>query len=564
MIIKLESSDIKKATSIIVDHFKSNETKINNLNVFPVPDGDTGTNMLLTLKSIKKELAKLKNNDMQTIGEAVSFGGLMGARGNSGVILSQILKGFFDELKKNNSFNLDILENALDSARDLAYSSVQNPTEGTMLTIIKDLYNYIKIYNENNNDNVFLSELIDSIISETEKSLIRTTFLLPVLKEANVVDAGAQGILEILVGLKKALLDLGKIDSSLKGSTGEKTNLKNEDEKKQATAKDLQQSVYADRELKDLNVSSDIKNIYCTEFIITGKRVNLARLREDVESFGDSAMVVGNENLVKIHVHTNHPHRVLGRALREGVIHEVQINNMVDQHMEKMKTVHVTEKPIVSYGLIAVSNGEGLEEIFKSLGVDIVIKGGQTMNPSTYEIVKAIKKLENEKIIIFPNNKNIILTANQAAKIARRDVVVVPTKTVPQGINAVLNFNRDLMMDDNLKNMEEAYKRIKSGEVTVAVRDANLLVGEIKKGHFIGLFDGKIKVISDNLVGATMELIKDMVDENDSIISFYAGKESSEPENEEIKNEIKKHYPDLEIEFYKGDQPFYNYIFSVE
>ena len=566
MIIKLESSDIKKASSIIIDHFKSNETKINNLNVFPVPDGDTGTNMLLTLKSIKKELAKLKDNDIQTIGEAVSFGGLMGARGNSGVILSQILKGFFDELKKNDSFSLDILENALNSARDLAYSSVQNPTEGTMLTIIKDLYNYIKTYNENNNNNnnVFLSELIDAIISETEKSLARTTFLLPVLKEANVVDAGAQGILEILIGFKKALLDMGKIDSSLKGSTGEKTNLKTEDGKEQKITKDAQQPAYADRELKDLNVSSDIKNIYCTEFIITGQRINLQRLREDIESFGDSAMVVGNENLIKIHVHTNHPHRVLGRALREGVIHEIQINNMVDQHLEKMKTIPSAEKTIASYGLIAVSNGEGLEEIFKSLGVDIVIKGGQTMNPSTYEIVKAIKKLESEKIIILPNNKNIILTANQAAKISRRDVNVIPTKTIPQGINAVLNFNRDLSLDDNLKNMEEAYKRIKSGEITVAVRDANLLVGEIKKGNFIGLFDGKIKVISDNLVGATLELLKDMVDENDSIISFYAGKDSSEPENEEIRNEIKKHYPDIEIEFYRGDQPFYNYIFSVE
>lgn len=564
MIIKLESSDIKKATSIIVDHFKSNEARINDLNVFPVPDGDTGTNMLLTLKSIKKELAKLKNNDLQAMVEAVSFGGLMGARGNSGVILAQILKGFFDELKKSDSFNLDILENALNSARVLAYGSVQNPTEGTMLTIIKDLYNFIKTYNESNNENVFLSEFIDNIISETEKSLVRTTFLLPVLKEANVVDAGAQGILEILVGLKKALMDLGKIDSSLKRSTGEK-NLSNTDkEKEQTVSPEIQQHAYDDRELKDLNVSSDIKNIYCTEFIITGQRINLLRLREDIETFGDSAMVVGNESLVKVHVHTNHPHRVLGRALREGVMHEIQINNMVDQHMEKMKSVPVAEKQAATYGLISVSNGEGLEEIFKSLGVDIVIKGGQTMNPSTYEIVKAIKKLETEKIIIFPNNKNIVLTANQAAKIARKDVTVIPTKTIPQGINAVLNFNRDLVMDDNLKNMEQAYKRIKSGEVTVAVRDANLLVGEIKKGQFIGLFDGKIKVISDNLIGATIELIKDMVKEDDSIISFYAGKDSSEAENEDIKNEIKKYYPDIEIEFYKGDQPFYNYIFSVE
>ncbi len=565
MLIKLEGLDIKKATSIIIEHFKSNETKINNLNVFPVPDGDTGTNMLLTLKSINKELASLKNKDMQEISEAISFGGLMGARGNSGVILSQILKGFFDVLKQNDSFNLDILENALDSARALAYGSVQNPTEGTMLTIIKDLHGYIKTYNENNNDNILLSKLIDNIITETEKSLVRTTFLLPVLKEANVVDAGAQGILEILIGFKKALAELGKIDTSLNGSTGNSGNAsKAKNDKEKPVEKIILQPQSTTAELGNIKAFSDIKNVYCTEFIITGKKINLIRLREDIESFGDSAMVVGNDSLVKVHVHTNHPHRVLGRALREGIIHEIQINNMVDQYKEKIKLVPPAEKPIVSYSLIAVSNGEGMEEIFKSLGVDIVIKGGQTMNPSTYEIVKAIKKLESEKIIIFPNNKNIILTANQAAKIARKDVLVVPTKTIPQGINAVLNFNRDLDIDENLKNMEEAYKKIKSGEITVAVRDANLFVGEIKKGNFIGLFDGNIKVVSDNLVNATLELVKDIVDEKDSIISFYTGKDTAESDNEIIKNEIKRNFPDLEIEFYKGGQPFYNYIFSVE
>jgi len=565
MIIKLESSDIKKATSIIIEHFKENESKINNLNVFPVPDGDTGTNMLLTLKSIKKELVKIKNNDIQNLVEAISFGGLMGARGNSGVILSQIMKGFFDELKKSNSFDLDVLESALNSAKELAYSSVQNPTEGTMLTIIKDLHNYIKSYNEVNNDNVHLSELIENIISETEKSLLRTTFLLPVLKEANVVDAGAQGILEILIGLKKAMVELGKIDTSLKARASVKEITGQGEQEQDIYAKQIQELTFTDRELKDLNVSMEIKNIYCTEFIITGKRINLPRLREDIESFGDSAMVVGNENLVKIHVHTNYPNKVIRRALKEGVLHEIQINNMVDQHKEKMKTQALPKEKIMeSYGLIAVSNGEGLEKIFNSLGVDIVIKGGQTMNPSTYEIVKAIKKLENHKIIIFPNNKNIILTASQAAKIARKDVIVIPTKTIPQGINSVLNFNRDMSIEENLKNMEDAYKRIKSGEVTVAVRDANLLVGEIKKGDFIGLYDGNVKVISDNVINATVELVKDMADEKDSIITFYSGKDTEEKEIEELKGEIKRNYPKMEMEFYYGGQPFYNYIFSIE
>jgi len=395
---------------------------------------------------------------------------------------------------------------------------------------------------------------------------LRTTYLLSVLKEANVVDAGAQGILEILIGLRKALVELGKINTSLKtGAPMKEVTMQAEKQKEDIYLKQIQETTFIDRELKDLNVSLDIKNIYCTEFIITGERINIVRLREDIESYGDSAMVVGNENLIKIHVHTNYPHEVIRRALKEGVLHEIQINNMVDQYKEKMKPQTLPkEKILESYGLIAVSNGEGLEQIFKSIGVDVVIKGGQTMNPSTYEIVKAIKKLESNKIIIFPNNKNIILTANQAAKIARKDVTVVPTKTIPQGINSVLNFNRDMSIEENLKNMENAYKRIKSGEVTVAIRDANLLVGEIKKGNFIGLYNGNVKVISDNVINATFELVKDMVNENDSIISFYTGKDTNENEIEELKNEIKKHYPKLEMEFYYGGQPFYNYIFSIE
>lgn len=562
--MEFEGLDVKKALQIIVDHFKSNETKINNLNVFPVPDGDTGTNMLLTLKSIKKELSKLKQYDIKEIGEAISFGGLMGARGNSGVILSQVLKGFFDILKKDDILNLAVLENALLSSKNLAYSSVQNPTEGTMLTIVKDLYLYMKNFNETSNDEISLSKLIDNLISETEKSLIRTTYLLPVLKEANVVDAGAQGVLEILKGLKLALIDMGRIDGNLKG--GEIVEIKyNESEiKKEIEVEKVTDRPAVSKEIRDWNVNSDIRYIYCTEFVLTGQKINIARLRDDIESLGDSAMVVGNENMVKIHVHSNNLHRVLARALREGILHEIQINNMVDQNKDKINAQPAFKAVPPTIGLISISNGEGIEEIFKSVGVDIVIKGGQTMNPSTYELVKAIKKLDNEKIIIFPNNKNIILTATQAAKISKRDVIVMPTKTIPQGINAVINFNKDLTLEENLKNMEEACSKIKSGEITVAVRDANLLVGEIKKGDFIGLFDGKIKVVSDNVISATIELIKDMIGGNDSIITFYLGRDSKDEDREKIMLEVSRNYPDLDIEFHNGGQLFYSYIFSIE
>jgi len=576
MYMEFNEQEIKLILKKILEHFKNNEAKINNLNVFPVPDGDTGTNMFLTLKSIEQEIFKLKQFNIIEISEAISFGGLMGARGNSGVILSQILKGFFDIIKKNNEFNIAILEKALESAKNLAYSSVQNPTEGTMLTTIKDIYLYIKNLNEENNgnNNISFGQLLDNIISETEKSVIRTTFLLPVLKEANVVDAGAQGILEILKGLKAAITEIGKFEGNLElvGSgalnyfepeVSEFNDMKEVDIKME----NLNEKVgdgSVDNEVKDWNINADIKYIYCTEFVLTGEKINITRLREDIENLGDSAMVVGNENLVKIHVHSNHPHKVLARALKEGTLHEIQINNMVDQNKDKLKTQAVIKPEAASIGLISVSNGDGIEEVFKSLGVDIVLKGGQTMNPSTYEIVKAIKKLDHDKIIIFPNNKNIILTANQAAKISKRNVIVIPTKTIPQGINAVLNFNKDLTIEENIKNMEEAIKKVKSGEVTKAVRDANLLIGEIKKGDFIGLYDGNIKVVSDNAVNATIELINDMISENDTIITFYTGQDSNEEDNEKIKEKLSNLYPNIDIEFHFGGQPFYNYIFSIE
>jgi len=364
--------------------------------------------------------------------------------------------------------------------------------------------------------------------------------------------------------LRLAIIDINKISGIFK--IGEKKDKKSIPDKNQ---KDLeiernQAEKATAKEIRDWSVNSDIKFIYCTEFVLTGQRINIARLREDIESMGDSAMVVGNENLVKIHVHSNNPQKVIGRALKEGILHEIDVNNMVDQNKDKMKTKPTLKPAAKSVGLISVSSGEGIEEIFKSVGVDIVIKGGQTMNPSTYELVKAIKKLKNEKIIIFPNNKNIILTANQAAKISKKDVIVMPTKTIPQGIVAVLNFNKDLTVDENFRNMEESYGKIKSGEITVAVRDAKFLVGEIKKGDFIGLFDGKIKVISDNVISATLDLIKDMIDEKDTIITFYLGKDSNNEDKENIRLALSKNYPGIDIEFHNGGQLFYSYIFSIE
>lgn len=556
MVIKLNDKEVKKVLDIIILNFKENEGKINNLNVFPVPDGDTGTNMLLTLKSIQQEINNMDDFTMKNLAEKISFSSLMGARGNSGVILSQILKGFLDKIKDTERLDFQELRNALKSSMELAYSSVQNPTEGTMLTTIKDIY---QVVDNLNIDSVQYMELLDLMINETEKSVSRTTFLLPVLKQAGVVDAGAQGILEILIGLRKALMYL------------KNNNTNNKKTKKDADSDEIKETrniveVEEQKGLRQINLKSDIKFIYCTELIIKGKNINLIRLREDIESLGDSALVVGNDRLIKIHIHTNYPQKVLRRTLREGTLHEIQINNMVDQSKQAMvpEEAQIIGAPVKDVGLIAISNGDGFDEIFKSVGVDIVITGGQSMNPSTYEIVKAINKLESEKIILFPNNKNIILTANQAKKIVKKNVTVIPTISIPQGISAVLVYNSDLTLEENVNNMEKTINNIKTGEITNAVRDANLFVGEIKKGAFIGLSNGKVKVVSDTLIDAVIELAREMVDGSEEILTFYYGEGISADENKELESLLKNYFPKIEIEFHKGGQPLYPYIFSIE
>lgn len=560
MFYKLNEKDVKRIVDIIIDNFKKNEAKINNLNVFPVPDGDTGTNMLLTLKSIREEVFKLKTYTLKGLAEKVSFGALMGARGNSGVILSQILKGFFDVVLSKEELNMEVIEEALRSSKDLSYSSVQNPTEGTMLTIIKDIHQVVENLKINEGD-IDYEELLDNIIKEAEKSVIRTTYLLPVLKEADVVDAGAQGILDILIGFKKALIELGKINGKLK------RKIKKESERVFAGSTTESDYVRVNSSTQYSNTNSDngsdLKYTYCTEMIVKGKRIDVERFREDIESLGDSAMVVGDEKLVKIHVHTNKPHRVLKRALREGTLHDIQINNMVDQ-TKQAKILEREKKIERKIGLAAVANGSGFEKIFKSIGIDVVIKGGQSMNPSTYDLVKAIEKISAEKVIIFPNNKNVIPTAKQAKRIVKKDIIIIPTKTLPQGIAAVLNYNADLGLEENIYNMEKATQCVKSGEVTVAVRDANLLVGEIKKGAYIGLCDGNIRVISDNVVDAVIDLVRDMVTGKEEIITIYTGKDVKTENDNKIKSELEKYFPNLEIEFHKGDQPLYPYIFSIE
>ncbi len=560
MFKKLEKNAVHKTLDTILDTFKQSEEDINNLNVFPVPDGDTGTNMLLTLKSIHEEVHNLNDFNVKNISETISFGALMGARGNSGVILSQIFKGFFDRIMEREDLDLNALNEALALATEMAYSSVQNPTEGTMLTTIKDISQLVEEMVNGHSQQVELAALMDRIIEETEKSVTRTTYLLPVLKQADVVDAGSKGLLVILQGLKIAFQELGFMQETL--AVGEKKEkVPNRGEKKH----DSRTIESSRRNTDNQNVSSDIKYTYCTELIVKGEDINVDRLKDTMEGYGDSAMVVGSPKLVKIHVHTNHPHKVLQRSLREGTLHDIQINNMVEQSQQaKIGEKPVEEKKPEKPCIVAVANGDGLTQIFKSIGVDHVIKGGQTMNPSTYDMVKTMNEIQADHIIILPNNKNIIPTAKQAKRIVKKNLSVVPTQTIVQGIAALLNYNPDSALDENLHNMDEAIHSIKSGEVTAAVRDANLVVGEIKKGQYIGLYDGKVKVISDNVIDATLDLVRDMVEGDEEVVTFYAGKDSKKEEKEQIKERIEKYFPDLDIEFQNGGQPLYPYIFSIE
>jgi DAK2 domain fusion protein YloV len=577
MVNEIDDRDLKKVIDIIIENFKKNEAKINDMNVFPVPDGDTGTNMLLTLNSIREELSRLNDYSLKNVLEKASFGALMGARGNSGVILSQILKGFFDIIIKYDSISIEVIREALKSSRNVAYDSVQDPTEGTMLTTIKDICEFV--YNSTNGtDKIELAELLDKIIFETEKSVERTTFLLPVLKKAGVVDAGAQGILDILIGARKALTEIGSINKKLErtlvkvgsassGSGSSDNNSSNKSKSdNQGGGQGANRSDAGKDSLNEVKRNYEIKYTYCTEFLLKGSRIDIERLRERIETFGDSALVVGNEDIVKIHVHTNQPHRVLRTAFREGTLHEIQINNMEDQRTEAAGKEETTgEKAEERRALIAVVNGKGLEGVFKSIGVDIIVSGGQSMNPSTYDIVKAINSTEASEVIIFPNNKNIILTANQAKKIVRKKTIfIIPTRSIPAGISAILRYNPDAGMEENISSMEEASKRTKDGEVTQAVRDANLTVGEIKKGAYIGLSNGKVRIICDNVVDATVDLIRDISDSTEEVITFYTGKDYKPEDIENIKKKIKEYFPNLDIEVHKGEQPLYPYIFSIE
>jgi DAK2 domain fusion protein YloV len=520
---------------------EKNASHINALNVFPVPDGDTGTNMLLTLRSTMAEAAQPSDNMASEIAQAMAKGALMGARGNSGVILSQIMKGMAEGLEGHKFFGPMEMAMALEQASIAAYKSLSKPREGTMLTVIKDVATKAKSSTASEVQD--LVAMMEVLVEEARQSVERTPELLDVLREAGVVDAGGQGIYVILQGILHYL----------QGEAGDieliETDLPAAKQPAFIAAKSMvrEEEVYG----------------YCTEFMIKGQNLDQASIREWVENKGQSVIVVGDANTAKIHVHTLHPGELIEFAISQGSVHDLKIENMDDQHQEFVQ-MRRAPMPEADIAVIAVAAGDGLGDVFHSLGTTAIIPGGQTMNPSCADILQAVDLIPSDKVIVLPNNKNVILAAKQATGVSKKKVVVLPTRSIPQGMSAMLAFNSNAELEHNLDEMAKASEKVKSIEVTRAVRDTKLGQLKIKEGDFIGLIDGRIRVSSDKLPQTAADVLKAAGIADADIVSIYYGGDTKEAEAKDLAQELKGNYPGLEVEVIAGGQPHYSYIMALE
>ena len=537
---------------------------INELNVFPVPDGDTGTNMTMTIMSAAKEVSSLTNPTMAELAKAISSGSLRGARGNSGVILSQLFRGFCKVIKEYDEIDVTILCEACQKAVETAYKAVMKPKEGTILTVAKGAAEKALELSDDTEDVV---TFVEEVIKQAEYVLDQTPEMLPVLKQAGVVDSGGQGLVQVLKGAYDALI--GKeIDYTIEGApTGA------------APAK-----ISAETE-------AEIKFGYCTEFIIV---LNAPMTDNEehaykafLESIGDSIVVVADDEIVKTHVHTNDPGLALQKALTFGSLSKIKIDNMREEHQEKLikdsqklaaqqkaeeeayEAAKADEKtnnmPAKEMGFVSVSIGEGMNEVFRGLGVDYLIEGGQTMNPSTEDMLNAIEHVNAKTVFILPNNKNIIMAANQAVDLVEdKQIIVIPTKTIPQGITALVNYIPDHSAEENKEQMMAEIENVKTGQVTYAVRDTEIDGKTIKQNDFMGIGDKSILSVGTDLRATTLEMVDAMVDEDSAIVSIYFGSDSDEDSANELAAAIEEKYPDVEVEVNDGGQPIYYYVISVE
>ncbi len=553
----VKTIDAKMLSKMFLAGAKKLEEKkewINELNVFPVPDGDTGTNMTLTIMSAAKEVSAMEKPDMTVLCKAISSGSLRGARGNSGVILSQLFRGFTKGVRDYEELDAKILADAFDKAVETAYKAVMKPKEGTILTVAKGGAQKARELADNGEED--LAVYFEEIIKHADEVLAKTPELLPVLKQAGVVDSGGQGLMQVLKGAYEAFL-------------GKEVDFKLPEMKATPSASAMNM---------DVQVQADIKFGYCTEFIIMlNRNFNIKQemdFKAYLESIGDSIVVVADDDVVKVHVHTNDPGMAIQKALKYGALSNMKIDNMRLEHQEKLfkmaekqkeEAQEAEEMPKKDVGFIAVSAGDGIQEIFKGLGVDYIIEGGQTMNPSTADMLDAVEKVNADTVYILPNNKNIVLAAEQAAHMAEdKKIVVIPTKTVPQGITAVINYVPELSVEENTDTMIEEIKTVRTGQVTYAVRDTIIDDKEIKQGDYMGIGDSGILSNGVDMLDVTIRMIEDMMDEDKELISIYYGSEVSEETAEELREKIETRYPKCDVELQYGGQPIYYYIVSAE
>lgn len=555
--MSVQTIDAKMLQKMFLAGAKGLEAKkeyINELNVFPVPDGDTGTNMTMTIMAAAKDVANLQNPTLTELGKAISSGSLRGARGNSGVIMSQIFRGFVKELKGLDIIDVTALGNGVQHAAETAYKAVMKPKEGTILTVAKagaDKSMDLLV----NGDTDDIIKFCDEVAAEMEDALLQTPELLPVLKQAGVVDSGGEGLMTFIRGALDALK--GKA-TDFTVNTGTATRVVNG-------------SVGASEE-------EDIRFGYCTEFIIMlerGEDVVESQLKEYLQKIGDCVVVVADDDIVKVHVHTNDPGLAIQKALTYGSLTSMKIDNMREEHQEKVirdaqkvaesASAPKKEEPRKENGFIAVAAGDGLADIFRDLGVDYVIEGGQTMNPSTDDVLSAIEQVNAENIFVLPNNGNIILAANQAKNLTEdKEVYVVPSKNIPQGIAAMISFVSGRSAAENAESMEEEMQLIKSGQVTYAVRDTNMDGKDIKQGDFMGLTDKTIVSVGSDLQGTAKELIESLLDEDSELVSLYYGSDATKEQAEQLAEDIENTHEDVEVEVQYGGQPVYSYFISVE
>ena len=555
--MSVQTIDAKMLQKMFLAGAKGLEAKkeyINELNVFPVPDGDTGTNMTMTIMAAAKEVANLQNPTLTELGKAISSGSLRGARGNSGVIMSQIFRGFVKELKGLDIIDVTALGNGVQHAAETAYKAVMKPKEGTILTVAKagaDKSMDLLV----NGDTDDIIKFCDEVAAEMEGALLQTPELLPVLKQAGVVDSGGEGLMTFIRGALDALK--GKA-TDFTVNTGTATRVVNG-------------SVGASEE-------EDIRFGYCTEFIIMlerGEDVVESQLKEYLQKIGDCVVVVADDDIVKVHVHTNDPGLAIQKALTYGSLTSMKIDNMREEHQEKVirdaqkvaesASAPKKEEPRKENGFIAVAAGDGLADIFRDLGVDYVIEGGQTMNPSTDDVLSAIEQVNAENIFVLPNNGNIILAANQAKNLTEdKEVYVVPSKNIPQGIAAMISFVSGRSAAENAESMEEEMQLIKSGQVTYAVRDTNMDGKDIKPGDLMGLTVKTIVSVGSDLQGTAKELIESLLDEDSELVSLYYGSDATKEQAEQLAEDIENTHEDVEVEVQYGGQPVYSYFISVE